>query len=450
MKLKNFKAIILTLVLGLIASGCDRGNSDDPANSNTRQSSSSLERVLAGPPIRQTLELFSEQPGQVTPFQETPILAKVAGYVESVTVDVGDQVTRGQPLIKIAAPEYVAQVEQKQGRLEQVRAEIKQAEAALIAAQAGVQSAAAMVAQAQAGMGRAEAEYNRWNSEYQRIQQLVANATVTAKLADETASQLQAAEASLKEMSAMIESARARQREAEARENSAEADIEVAKSQVTVAQADVNHAQAMLSYTRLLAPFDGVVTSRKVDEGHFVQPASSEGRSNLLTIASIAKVRVAVDLPEQEAIYVDAGYDDPDSGDPVTIFSSALPNGRLETRLTRTSEKLDTQSRSLTVFIDLDNRDYRLRPGGFVNVRIELERRPDVLTLPIAAIVRQESGTYCYQLIDGKVVATPLVLGLRAGEVVEIISGLTGSETIVLARANSLQPGQAVEVIGSQ
>lgn len=154
-----------------------------------------------------------------------------------------------------------------------------------------------------------------------------------------------------------------------------------------------------------------------------------------------------VDVPEQEAFYVDAGYDDTQGGDPVTIISSSLPGGKVETRLTRTSEKLDTQSRSLLALIDLENHENRLRPGGFVTVRIQLERRPDVLTLPLAAIVRQGSETICYQIIDGKVHPQPIELGLRVGDDVEILSGLSGDEAVVLARANSLQPGHTIEVI---
>lgn len=406
-----------------------------------------MERVLAGPPVRKTLEWISEQPGRVMAFEETPILAKVAGYVESVTVDIGDRVTKGQLLIQIQAPEYEDVVEQKRGLLGQAVAKVQQAEAALIAAHASAQSAAAMVALAEAAVGRAKAEQTRWKSENERIQQLVASSTVTAKLADETESQFQAAEAALAEVAATIESARAKHREAEAGIQKAGADIEVAKSQLRVAQADVNHAETMLSYTQLFAPFDGVVTSRKVDAGHFVQPAGSASGSQLLTIANLSKVRVVVDVPEQEAAYVDAGYDDTQGGDPVTILSSSLPGGKVETRLTRTSEKLDAQSRSLLALIDLDNRQNWLRPGGFVTVRIQLERRPDVLTLPLAAIVRQGSETICYQVVDGKVQPHPIELGLRVGDDVEILSGLSGDENVVLARANSLQPGQMIEVI---
>lgn len=427
--------------------GCGPRQTPEALADRGMATAESLDRVTAGLPVRKTLRLFTEQPGRVVAFEETPILSKLPGYVESVHFDIGDRVEKGQLLVQIHAPEYSDQLEQKRGLLGQAEAEIKQAEAALVAAEAAVNSSQAMVLQAEAGIGRTDAEYARWESELERMQQLVAKGSVTPKLADETTSKFEAADAARKEAQASIESAKARQREAEANVLTARADIDAAHAKLKVAQSEIAQAETMVSYTALAAPFDGFVTSRRVDAGHYVQPAGASDAEPLMTIANVAKARVFVNIPESEAGWVDAGFEDLEAGDPVTLFSASLPGGKVDSRVTRTSRQLDPQSRTLSVEIDLENRELKLLPGAFVTAKILLEQRDDVLTCPIGAVVKEADSTRCCVVVDGKIQHRPIELGLRVGDEVEVQSGLDGSETVVFLRAAALQNGQAVEVI---
>jgi HlyD family secretion protein len=440
-------SILSALTCLVFVGGCNSKEAAGPATDAGTAPASSLDRVTAGAPIRKTLQLFTEQPGRVVAFEETPILSKLPGYVETVQFDIGDKVTKGQVLVRIHAPEYKDQLEQKLGLVGQSGAQVKQAEAALVAAEAASNSAKSMVAQAEAGVGRTDAEYARWDSELKRIQQLVTKGSVTPKLADETSSQFQSAEAARKEALALIESAKASQRVAEAEVLTAKADIDAAKAKLKVAQSDVAQAQTMLTYADLTAPFEGFITSRNVDAGHYVQPAGASNAKPLMTVASVSQVRVFVNVPESEATWVDAGYGKADAGDLVTILSPAFPSGKIEARVTRTSLQLDPQSRSLLVEIDLDNNELKLLPGAFVTTKMLLEQRKDVLTLPIGAIIKAVDGTKCCVVVDGKIQHRSIALGLRAGDDVEIKSGLDGSETVVLLRAGSLQDGQSVEII---
>ncbi len=443
---------VLVVALLLVVTGCEpRGvtSSVDAslAAAPSGTGASSIDRVTAGPPVKKTLQLFTEQPGRVVAFEETPILSKLPGYVDNVHFDIGDKVAKGQVLISIRAPEFNDQLEQKRGLLGQAEAQIKQAEAALVAAEAAANSSQAMVAQAEAGIGRTDAEYARWDSELKRIQQLVSKGSVTPKLAEETSSQFQSADAARKESLASIESAKARQQESAANVLTARADVDAAKARLRVAQSDIAQAETMLAYTELVSPFDGYVTSRHVDAGHYVQPAGASNAQPLMTIANVDKVRVFVNVPESEAVWVDAGFADLESGDPVTILSPSLPGGKFESRVTRTGLQLDPQSRTLSVEIDIENSDLKMLPGAFVTTKILLEQRDDVLTLPTAAIVKTGDETKCCLVVDGKIEHRPIELGLRVGDEVEVTSGLDGSETAVLVRASSLQPGQVVEVI---
>lgn len=431
----------------LTGSGCHPNKDSDANAGGPATEHSTLDRVTAGPPIRKTLQWFTEQPGRVEAFEETPILSKISGYVETVLVDIGDEVAQGQLLIRIRAPEYQDQLDHKRALLGQAEAQVRQAEASHFVAQAAAKSAQAMVVQAEASIGRSEAEHARWKSEYQRILDLVNKGSVTPKLADETASQYQAAEAARQEALAAIESAKARQHEAEAQAKNAAADIDAAKAKLLTARADIQQAETMLTYTELLSPFAGYVTNRRVDAGHYVQPAGANNARPLMSIANMTKVRVFVNVPEHEATWVDAGFEDPEAGDLVSIHSPSLPSGKIESRVTRTSFKLDPQTRSLTVEIVLDNQDLKFLPGTFVTAKLLLEERKDVLTLPTGAIVKTDEATHCYVVVEGKVQSQRIELGLRVGDEVEIMAGLEGSEKVVLARAGLLQPEQEVEVI---
>jgi HlyD family secretion protein len=431
----------------MLVAGCRPAEQMDAGASSEAGASGSTDRVTAGPPVKKTLQLFTEQPGKVVADEETPIVSKIAGYVDSVHLDIGDHVTEGQVLVRIHAPEYQDQLEQKRGLLGQAEAQIKQAEAALVAAEAAAKSSQAMVAQAEAGVGRTDAEYARWDSEFKRMQQLVSKGSVTPKLADETSSQFQAAAAARKESLAHIESAKARQREAEANVLTARADVTAAKAKQKVAQSDIAQAETMLTYCDLIAPFEGVVTHRNVDKGHYVQPAGASNAQPLMVISNVSKVRVIVNVPESEAGWVDVGFGDTEAGDTVTIFSATLPGGKLESRVTRSSLQLDPLSRTLTTETDIENRELKLLPGAFVTTKILLEQRDEVWVLPLGAIVKTNDGHHCCVVIEGKIEYRPIQLGLRVGEEVEIQSGLDGSEMVVLVRADTLQAGQPAEII---
>lgn len=429
-----------------IHSGC-KTEKEEVAAGDRPTSRAAMDRVTAGPPVKKTLRLFTEQPARVEAFEQTTIQSKIPGYIASVHCDIGDKVTQGQTLLRIRAPEYEDQRQQKTAMVGQAQAEIKQAEAALHAAQAAANSAKALVAQAQAGVARAQADYARWESENQRMKELASRGSVTSKLADETASQFQAAEAVRQEAIANIESAKARQQQAEAGVATAEADVDAAKAKLQVAQAELQQSETMLKYTELVSPFDGHVTSRKVDAGHYVHPASTSKSEPLLTIANLAKVRVFVNIPESEAPWVDAGFQDNSKGDTATILVNAAPGRTIQGRITRTSFQIDSESRSLIAEIDIDNSDLTLLAGSYATAKILLEERADVITLPTAAIVKNAGQTVCCIVVDGKIEHRPIDLGLRVGDDVQISSGLNGDEIVVLARAGALQPGQAVEVL---
>jgi HlyD family secretion protein len=431
-------AIAVTIALLLAMTGCSRGA--DSAAAESTGATPQVDRVVAGHPQRKTLVLTTSQPARIEAYEETPLFAKLAGYVGEVHVDIGDPVKKSMPLVTLRIPELANELQQKQALLAQAEAEVTQAAANVDAVKAAAETAKARVAEAQAGVSRTEADYQRWSAELERIKRLAASGSVTQKLADETQNQLSAAAASKQEAAAAVQSAEAGAREATAMITKAAADQTAAEARLGVAQADVARAQTMLSYAEITAPFDGVVTQRTIDTGHLVQPASGSGAKPLLVVARTDKVRVFLDVPEMESGAVDVG-------DPATLRVQALQGRELQAAVSRTSWSLDATNRSLRAEVDVPNEESLLRPGMYATGTIELDRRENALTLPMTAIVRVGAETYCCRIESGKIDRRRIELGLRSGPEVEVLKGIDEKSLVVLARADGLAPGQEVQVI---
>lgn len=429
-------------LLGLAMTGCRPGAEAGGAAgaappADAAPSRESLEVVVAGPPVRKSLTLFTVQPARVEPIEQTPLQSKMAAYVAEVTADFGDRVERDQPIVKLAAPELDAELAQKKALLAQTRAELAQAQSSVKAAQAAVATAEARVKESQAAVDRSQAEVRLRQLEFARAEQLATSGSLNQQLVDEAQQKLSASEASVAESLASAQSVKALVAQATAEADRAKADVEAARSRVSVATANIEHVEAMRTYLTLKAPFTGIVTERRVDPGHFVQPAAADSQP-LLVVARTDKMRVIVPVPESEASYVDIG-------DAVSIQIPSLRNAEFAGQVTRTSLSLGEGSRALDVIIDLDNADGRLRPGMYATARVTLQEQKDALTLPGAAVVRQGKDAFCYRLVEGKATKSPLQLGFRVGDDFEIASGLSDSDTVILNKAAALKDGQAVE-----
>jgi len=435
--------LVLSLTFPVMVAGCGRPTVGGAAETTAKAGpAASIERVTAGPPQRKNLVLRTSQPASIDAFETTPLSPKVAGYVSEVLVDIGDRVTAGQVLLRLNVPEMLDERRQKQALHHQAEAEIGLAQSKLTGAQAGVSSARARVAQAEASVAQAAAALEQYRTEHARISELAAARSVTQQLADESLSKLRAAEAGQQAAQAGVELARAELLESESEVPEAQADIDAAAARERVAAADLAYVETMLGYLEFKAPYDGVVTQRNVDTGHFVR-ASSESAAPLLVVARTDTLRVFVDVPEAEAAFVSSG----DAGDSASVRVQALSNREFAAKVTRTSWALDPANRSLHVEIDILNSDGALRPGMYANASIVLEERQDALTIPATAVVRQGTETLCCVVRDGKIHRIPIQLGLRVADDVEVLAGLDEHATVVLTRAEALADEQPVEVI---
>jgi RND family efflux transporter MFP subunit len=319
-----------------------------------------------------------EQPGfNIEAFQETPIFARVTGYVEKWNADIGEQVTPKTILVELSVPDLKMELKQKEAAVAQAEAQVKQARAAIAAARAQVA---------------------RTQSQYQRLSRVAQGGLVDRESVEEVRLGYEAAQAGM---------------------DRANADVTAAEAHVEVARANRDHARTMLDFARIPAPFDGVVTARNLSVGDLVQPGGTVKGQPLYVVQQIDPVRVFVNVPGVDAAWIK-------NGDRVIFRVQGAGGEAYEGRVTRNARALNPQSRTLRTEIDVPNPKGTLLPGMYVQAAITVQH-PNVWTLPAAAVRTEGDQTICFQVADGKEVRTPLQVGLRGDGQVEVLKKLARS-----------------------
>jgi RND family efflux transporter MFP subunit len=365
-------AALLVVLLGVTA-GCQKGKpaaTDRPEGPQGGKAEPSFRIVH---PQRNTVRRPIEQPGfNIEPFQETPLYARISGYVKKWHPDLGDRVKKNAVLAELDVPEMVVAVKQKDAAIRQAEAQVKQAEAATLSAQA---------------------QLARAKRQYERLTRVGRGGALDQENVDESRLGFEAATAS-------VEKARA--------------DVTAARAHVEVAKADKDYAQTMLDYAQLRAPYDGVVTKRIVSEGDFVQPAGTGARGQpLYIVQQIDPVRVFVNVPTSDAPWIR-------DGDPVSFRLQGAGGELFTGKVTRNAGSLDPQARTLRTEIDVPNPKGKLLPGMYVQATITVQHA-NVWTVPTSAVVTEGEQTFCYRVEDGKAVRTPLQVGLSGNGLIEVI-----------------------------
>jgi HlyD family secretion protein len=439
------RSLALIWLLSLVA-GCQQ--SPDAGANAAAQKAGDAEppAITMVKPQRRTLQRTVELPGTVQAFQETPLYAKIAGYVKTWNKDIGAAVNEGEILAELWVPEVVAALERKEALVKQADAGVEQARKTFAAAVAAVKSAEAQVKEAMSARQSARAEFERYKSRFNRLEG--AGNVVDKDALDEARFRRDAAEAGVDIVEAKITSAEALRFESQAKRDKAEADITAALAHLEVTRADRDETRALLSYATIRAPFRGVVTKRSIDVGHFVQPAAAGASKGepIFVVMQVDPVRVFVQVPENDAGLVQVG-------DPVRIRVQSLAGHVFEDKVTRTASSLDPDARTLLTEIDLPNAEHKLLPRNYVSASIKVSKK-DVWTLPATAVIKQGENSFCYRVENARAVRTSVAVGLRDGpwlEITQIQAGgkgvadkdLTGQETVI-ENAASVTEGQAV------
>ena len=334
-------------------------------------------------PERRDLVRETTQPATAQAFYSADLGVKVTGYVESVPVDIGDKVRKGQALAVIAAPE-----------LKEQRNALKAEECEL-----------------ETGVQVAEANLTAVESETIRILELVKKGSVTNKAGDEANNRLIASQA----------------------------EVAAAKARLGTATARLAEIEALIAYATITAPFDGIVTFRALDPGDLVYAVSNGGNEIFLRVAQVDKLRVVTQVPERDAVWLDVG-------DAVEIEFDAFPGKVFSGTIARKAGALNGRTQRMQAEVDIDNSNGQLLPGLYGRATIDLEKRPGALVLPAGAVRFGQGPSHVYVVSGSTVRHQKVTIGLDHGDWVEILSGLSGNEQVVNGMLGRLADGATVSV----
>ena len=426
-----------------ICTGCEQP-AMIPAETATTGNASQLPRVEIVRPTRKDLIRTTTQPATIHPYYQADIVAKVSGYFRDVNVDIGDEVTEGQPLCTLIIPEMNQQREQAVARQRRLAAELQRAEAAVEVAVAQTSAAEAGVEEAVSNVERFEAQLVADRADLDRMQGLVQKQAATIAMLDEAQAEHDVSEASKVAAQAAVRSARARLQIAAAERKAAEAEIATAAARLAESETAIEEIDTMLAYTTLRAPFAGVITSRHIDPGDFVpsRPAATTEQQPLFHVEQQSRLRIRVAVPERDAAAVDPG-------DPAIIHCDALPGEAITATVSRVARRLDASTRTMTVEIDLDNEDGRLLPGMFGRATITTQIEAAALVLPASAIRTDPAGAAHVLVVDaaGAAQQVAVTTGADDGKEIQVVAGLSGDEQVIDSFVGSIQVGQQVEVV---
>jgi len=433
-------AALASSLMATVLSGCQQVEST--AEAQPASNSTPVVQVVA--PTQTTLVHTTTQPATVHAWHEAEVHARVAGYLEELKVDIGQQVSQGQVLARLAVPEMEIAHQKQEATIRRLLADEQRATASVKLAAAEVQSAEAEAAQAAAEVGSATAQLTAAKSEFVRVTDLVNAKSVAGRLLDEARQKYESAAALQASAEAALQSSKAAVAVTRERAAVAQADFAAAQAETEVARKSLEELATMLSYASLKAPFDGVVTRRSIDPGDLIRKAdtsSAESARPLFSIAQVQKVRVRIALPENDAALANVG-------DSVALQVRARSGRTFNGTISRTARTLDEATRTMLVEVDLPNEDGALLPGMFGHATITLQKTPNALTLSATAVRFDEKGNSSVYVVDGSgaVNVIPVVTGYDDGRQIEIVSGIDVAARVVDGGVGRLQSGQKVRV----
>jgi RND family efflux transporter MFP subunit len=337
-------------------------------------------------------------PGNIEPIFTAAVYARTEGYLERRNVDIGSKVKAGQVLAVISSPELDQQLLQARATLAQSEASLQQAKASL-------------------EQSKANAELTRLTKE--RDLPLGEQHAISQQIVDEA---VQAHNARVADVA------------------SAEANITAALANVTANRANVARLLQMQNFEQVVAPFDGVITTRNVERGDLVTTGSAAVGKPLFNIAQSGTLRIQVDVPQSEAVNIQ-------DGQKASIDVKERLGREYTGTVVRSAGSLDSAARTMLTEVQVDNRDGSLLPGMYAQVKFTLSEPNTSLIIPTSSLVIDHSGMHVVTVEDNrKVHFVPVVIGRDMGTQVEILRGIQGSDTLVASPSDLLHDGQDVEV----
>jgi RND family efflux transporter MFP subunit len=216
-------------------------------------------------------------------------------------------------------------------------------------------------------------------------------------------------------------------------------DAAAKKAAVDASMANVRRLEQLQSFENVYAPFDGIVTARNTDIGRLISAGQNTTAQELFHLAAIAKIRVYVSVPEAYSPSIK-------TGDKATLTLDEYPGRSFEGTIARNSSAIDQSTRTLNVEVDIDNPKGELLPGAYVFVHFKVPEHATSLMVPSNTLLFRAQGLQVGVVRNNRVQLVPVKIGKDAGATVEISSGLTTTDPVILDPSDSLASGQEVQI----
>ena len=333
--------------------------------------------------IARKLETTVRLPGELQAYEVVSVFPKTAGFVDSIPVDRGSRLKKGDLIARLVAPEVTSQ---------RVEAESK------------VQNAEAQRLEAVARLAAGEGTYRR-----------LKGAAATPGVI--SGNELEIAEKT-------VEADRAR--------------IKALHDSENAARAALKSLEEIEGYLQVRAPFDGVVTERNVHPGALVGPQGGAGVTvPIVRVETVARLRLVVAVPESVAATIPEGTK-------VNFAVPAFPGEVFQGTVARIAHSLDVRTRTMPVELDVINSALKLAPGMFPEVIWPVQRKEPTLFVPPSAVVRTTERVFVVRIRDGKIEWVNVKTGLSANNLVEVFGDLKPNDLVALRATDELRPDSPV------
>jgi RND family efflux transporter MFP subunit len=379
------------LAVALANSGCAARTSAAPQE---------IPVVPAGHAVRMDMQNNVTLTAELEPFYEVDVMAKEAGYIRHMLVDIGDHVRAGQLLCVLQIPELQDDLDR---------------------AKADVQTAAADQSAAQQDQKRAIAAQAIAHLSYTRILDVSKKEPGLVPLQD-------------------VDVAHSRDLEAEAQVAATEQKVQAAASRLQAAKAALEHENALFEYTRIVSPLNGVVTQRYASDGAMIQAGTSSNTQAMPVVHVAEDDTLRLMLPVPEA-YVGIVH----NGESVSVTVPAL--GRtLPGKVARFADRVQASTRTMTAEVDLKNGKRDLIPGMYAQAQLNLAEAPKAVAVPTGAVENPGSTAKVYTVdAAGAVHIRAVSTGIQTPQFIQVMSGIQPGETVILGSHSGLQDGERVQ-----
>ena len=346
-------------------------------------------------PLGRKLTVSSE----LVPFQEIDVYAKESGYVKTLDVDYGSRVKAGQVMAVLEIPELESQLQQDD---------------------AAIKNASDQITHAQHDLVRAQAQYNALHLQFERL-------SGVSKSKPGLVAQQEVDDAQGKDLAA------------EAQVEASKSSLEAAQSQLAVMQAKRKHDQDLYNYSKITAPFAGVITQRFANLGALMQAGTSSSTQAmpLVRLSQDDLFRLVIPVPESYVRYIHIG-------DHVSVMVPSL-NRTFPGKVARFSVDVREDTRTMHTEVDVPNPSRILIPGVYAEATITLDQKAAALAVPLQAVDHQGNQTVVDVVSpSGKIEVRPVTLGIQTASEAEVLSGLQDGEMVVVSDRSGLKPGEEV------